>query len=226
MKGLEKLPGVQDLEGGYNQILLAQRSANGEVDLNSFVLFCQWSRFDSRMGEICVAFLARYWKKINPVELHDGFAQQPWPAVLGVLLEFCSDKSSLFQLWKKTATCDFAKANWEQFFIGRRRVGGQLMFDDSRFSLEEYRKWGYLGREILMNKQGRVEGQENRVSYSYETRVQILKDFLDTHRRVTTQQYWEAIHKCVSRRQAERDLQSSGLLRSLGRTKGRYFVKR
>jgi len=218
--GLKKCPGIRDLEEGYNQILSAERTANGKIDLNSFATFCQWSRFDSRMGEICIQFLSRYWKEINPVELHDAFAQQPWPSILGVLLEFFKDKSTLFQMWKKTATCDFQKANWEQFFIGKRKIGGQMMFDDARFSLEEYRRWGYLARELLINK------NDKEVSYSYETRLQILKEMLITHPRITTQQYWELIGKSVSKRQAERDLKDSNLLRSRGNTKGRYFVKR
>jgi len=222
--GLEKLPGLQDLEKAYNEILHAQRTQNGKIDLNTFAIFCQWSRFDSRMGEICVSFLSRYWKGINPVELHDSFAQQAWPNVLGVLLEFSQNESPLFQFWKMTATCDFQKANWEQFFIGKRRIGGKLMLDDARFSLEEYRRWGYLGREILLNKQGQVRLKSG--SYSPETRSRILKEMLKTQARITVSQYRDAIGRSISARQAERDLQTSSYLKAIGATKGRYFVKR
>jgi hypothetical protein len=154
---LEKCPGIGDLEDAYNQILFATREKNLEIDLYSFAMFCQWSRFDSRMGEISVQFLSQNWEKINPIVLHDAFAQQAWPSILGVLLEFCQSESTLFCEWKKTATSDFPKAHWEQFFIGKRRMGGKLMFDDARFSLDEYRRWGYLSREILINKAKRNE---------------------------------------------------------------------
>ena len=217
--GLEKIPKIKDLEEAYNWILYCEKVEKSKIDLNHFSTLCQWIRFDSRLGEICVKFLSDYWKQINPIHLRDAFVLQPWPAVLGVLLEFCDNKSKLFQLWKKTATDAFEKANWEQFFIGKRRIGGQSMLDDARFSLEQYKQWGYLAREILINKAGRVEK-----SYSPETRMQILRELAATHSRITTELYWEAIAKSVSKRQAERDLLSARFLRARGSTKGRYFV--
>jgi hypothetical protein len=224
--GLDQLPGVSDLEEGYNQILRAQQELGGKIDLYSFSKLCQWSRFDSRMAEICVNFFSIYWKQLNPVELHDAFEKQPWPNVLGVLLEFCLVDSPLFRSWKKTATCGFSKANWEQFYIGKRRIGGQLMMDDVRFSLEEYRRWGYLSREVLLQKQRETKQVQKKYSYSPATRLEILKDLIRNHPRITTQQYWDAIARSVSKRQAERDLEASSIVIGRGTTKGRYFVKR
>ena len=226
MKGLEILPRTEDLERAYNQILDAERHENGKIDLKLFSTFCQWSRFDSRLGEICTSFLVRHWRRINPIELNEAFLHQPWPGVLGVLLEFCRMDSTLFDSWKKTATCNFQKANWEQFFIGKRRIGGQLMFDDARFSLEEYRRWGFLAREILINKQSGNENNKKCAPYPLETRSQILRDLLITNPRITTQQYWQALGMSISKRQAERDLKNSKLLKSVGATKGRHFLKR
>jgi hypothetical protein len=224
--GLESCPTIHDLEAAYNQILNAKRNRNGEIDVNSFALYCQWGRFDARLSEVCVEFLTHFWKQMNPIKLHDAFVCLPWPAVLGVLLEFCPQDSTLFQMWKKTATCDFEKVDWELFFIGKRRIGGRSMFDDARFSLDEYRRWGYLSREVLVNKGGRTQERGPVFSYAPETRIQILKELLETHSRITTGQYWEALGKSISKRQAERDLGSSNLLKKSGRTKGRYFVRR
>ena len=58
----------------------------------------------------------------------------------------------LFKLWKKTATLGFKMANWEQYFVGKRRMGGKAMMEDAQFSLEEYRRWGFLSREISSTK--------------------------------------------------------------------------
>src|SRR5687768_10029995 len=126
--GLARLPDIHDLEKAYNAILLTEREAGALVSSHLFAIYCQWSRFDSRMGEICVNYLSKNWKKMNPVELHDVFLLQAWPAILGVLLEFCQiqlresmnrEQFLLFQRWKNTATSGMKKANWEQYFVGK-----------------------------------------------------------------------------------------------------------
>jgi len=221
--GLERLPDIKDLELAYNTILGIEKTYS-KLDLRELSLYAQWTRFDSRLGEICATFLSRHWKEINPIELHDIFELQPWPSVLGVLLEFCPDESPLFCHWKKAATCGFSKANWEQYFIGKRRIAGSAMFEDVCFSLEQYRRWGYLAREILINK-AYASGSNSQRLYSREVRFRILSHLLENKNRITTQDYWEAIGRCVSKRQAERDLSSYGSLKSIGNTKGKYFLK-
>lgn len=216
---IEKIPEMQDLERAYDQILLYDQDIRN-LNISEFAKFCQWSRFDSRLGEICVGFLTSHWTHLNPVELRNAFNYLAWPNILGVLLEFCSNDSKTFSLWKKLATCGFSKANWEQFFIGARRMGGALMFDDARLPLMEYQKWGYLSRERLVRK------PQFPPRYAYSVRVQILKDLLKKQSRLKTSDYWEAVDRSVSKRQAERDLHASGLVKQVGQTKGSYFIKR
>jgi hypothetical protein len=223
--GLEKLPGIPDLEMAYNEILLAQRTQGGIIDLARFVLYCQWSRFDSRLGEICVRYFSQCWRQINSVGLHEIASHGSWPNVLGVLLEFCPEKDPLFQLWKKTVTFGFGKAHWEQYYIGKRRIAGAEMLDDARFSLEEYRKWGYLSREVLLNK-GSTPSAIQGGGYSHEVRAAVLKELLESHVRITTKLYRNALENRISMRQAERDLKDSKLLRAVGKTRGRFFVRR
>jgi len=230
--GLKQLPSTHDLELAYQQF--AQRPEQGlpkpqgtVIALKDFALYCQWVRFDSRLGEMSVQYLLRNWRRINPTELRDEFLSQPWPAVLGVLAEFAQRQLepglelTLFQNWKIVATTEFSPACWEQFFIGKRRMGGKAMFDDARFSLEEYRKWGYLSREVLINKP-----EATAASYSSPTRRQILSDLVETHSRITTKLYWNELGQSISKRQAERDLLAFPRLRPMGRTQGRYFVRR
>jgi len=227
--GLDKIPGIGDLEKCYDAILQARVSKDHSLSLDRFSLFCQWTRFDPRLAEICVQYISESWKKINPIELYQAFEKQPWPNVVGVLLEFSEklvflespEESDLFQLWKQLITKRLKKSNWEQFFIGQRRIAGQMMLDDARFSLAEYQKWGYLSREILLNKK-----IENTHSYSLQTRQQILKALVESSPRITTDAYWNALGQSISRRQAERDLRSCSLLKSIGETKGRYFVRK
>ncbi len=215
--GFMHCPTLQDLEKAYHVIFQTNGKA---MNLNTFSQFCQWTRFDSRLGEICVQFLSKHWETIHPLELRTAFLQSPWPAVLGVLLEFCFKKDLFFKHWKKLATFEIKKANGEQFFIGKRKIAGSLMLDDVRFSLEEYRRWGYFGREVLVNKQN----ESTQPHLAYSTRIEILKELLKTHPKIKTRHYWEAVGKCISIRQAERDLRNFPHLKSCGHTKGKFFI--
>lgn len=231
--GLPNIPERLELERAYSILLHRYPASAKETEL---ALFSQWSRFDPRLAEIWVSFLVQEWERLNPIELRKAVLQQPWPAAAAVLLEFAGKKvphnmSSLFHSWSRIVTENIPKGNCEQFFIGLRRLGGQAMQDDARFAFSEYRKWGYLGREILINKGGRVPAAgTTRAPPTHtilaETRREILKDMLTTSSRVTTDLYWEAIGRCLSRRQAERDLRNSSLLKKCGNTRARYFLKR
>ncbi|MEO7163938.1 MAG: hypothetical protein ABI041_13545 [Bdellovibrionia bacterium] len=232
--GLLQLPNILNLSHAYDQILRWETEVNETLpDYTAFALYCQWSRFDSRLGEICTGFISRNWRKIHPLKIREAFLGQPWPTVLGVLLEFSglltkSNESpedfKLYQMWKNTAIFGIPKANWEQYFIGKRRIAGRSMLDDARFSIQEYRKWGYLAREVLINKQ-RIGASGNKTfSYSSETRLQILKELVETLPRFNTETYWNAVGRNISRRQAERDLMNSPLIRSVGRTQGRFYL--
>lgn len=103
------------------------------------------------------------------------------------------------------------------------------MFEDACFSLEEYRRWGYLGREILVNKQSiRVSGLKDgfHAAYASDVRRRILDELVRKNERITVEMYWDAVGRSISRRQAERDLARSSLLRTMGRTKGLYYLRR
>ena len=230
--GLAQLPLTLDLSNAYDQILRWQRDES-LIDYSAFALFCQWSRFDSRLGEICVKFISREWRKIHPIKIREALLEQPWPSVLAVLVEFSGllakneespEDFKLYLVWKNTAIFGIPKANWEQYFIGKRRIASRSMLDDARFSIEEYRKWGYLGREILINKQRIGTTGSKAFSYSSQTRLQILKELVETQPRFTAENYWNAVGRNISRRQAERDLMNSPLIRSVGRTQGRFYL--
>lgn len=220
--GLARIPGLGDLEKAYASLLHAHPSAPTSDDL---ALYSQWSRFDPRLAEILVEYIAKNWKRIPPVSLRESLLIQPWPSVAAVLFEFVGAKlkgshtSKLYAYWAKLITLDFKKAGGEQYFIGLRQLGGKAMLEDAAFPLQAYCRWGYLARENLVSK-------STSASLSPQTRTEILKTLFAGERRVRTEQYWQAIGKCVSRRQAERDLRDHPNLRACGRTKGTYFVWR
>ena len=223
MKGLVLLPQLSDLERAYTALLHDSPAPPSEQEL---ALYTQWSRFDARLAEICVDYFVKNWPKLNPVQLRTSMLSQPWPAALGVLLEFAKHAvrtadSVVFQQWKKTALADISPAPWEQFFVAQRPIASVGMLEDARFSLKEYRDWGYFGREVLFNKPEIATHPTH--SFERETRLEILKDLSEKHPRITTEMYLDALHYSISRRQAERDLRAAPGLRPHGSTKGRYY---
>lgn len=213
MKGLRHIPSLSDLAKAYKDLLHEKPSAS------KIALYSQWSRIDPRLAEILATFIAKNWKRLDGLEIRTHVLQQPWPSALAVLLEF-SKKTALdprlFQHWCRTITQDLAKASGEQFFIGLRKFAGDLMFEDAVFTSEEYRRWGYLGREQLVRN-------AEPPKLSIVTRQVILKSLSKESARITTSKYWDAIGRCISKRQAERELRASKLVVAHGNTRARVF---
>ena len=223
MKGLQAIPQAKELLAAYERLQFS-----GDLTPEELARFSQWSRFDPRLAEIWVAAVLRHWESVNPIAMHDKLREHPWPAVVGVLLDFVKKdvteaRRRLFDAWSQAVIADVERANWEQFFIGLRAPGGKLMVEDATYSLSEYKRWGYLGREILFNKA--VARTRPGGSLAPDTRERILRELIGQRGRLTVALYWTTIGKVISRRQAERDLAACRLLRAEGRTKGRVFVK-
>lgn len=221
-------PSHADLEKSY-ELLLHQIPRSPSV--SELSLYSQWCRIDPRLAEIWVQFIGREWKTIHPLVLRDALLGCYWPSAAGVLLEFVaqtvpSSDANLFSKWKGLVTEGFQKGKNEQFFIGLWQLGGVLMFEDARFTRVEYRKWGYLGRENLNRARTISRQRRKKSSLDSSTRIEILKYLLDTCEKVNTALYWEAIGKCVSRRQAERDLIDCGLVKGYGRTRNKFYVQK
>jgi hypothetical protein len=233
--GLVDLPGTADLGRAYEALLHGRPERPDEAQL---ALYAQWARFDPRLAEIWVRFVGERWKSLNPVALNEALAAQPWPAAGAVLLEFAVRAAAAEEgrerpaLWKKLATGGIAPAPLEQYFIGSRLPGGTAMLEDARFPLREYRRWGYLSREILFNKQRLPSGAPGpraaagTHALEPEVRREVLRALLERSPRLSTRQYWEALGRSVSLRQAERDLAASPLVKAEGGTRGRRFVRR
>ena len=218
LKNFIFIPSIQDREKAYNQLLHAQPLNPSVIEL---ARYSQWARFDPRLGEIWVDYVRHHWKSINPSDLALALRKEAWPSAAAVLLEFTSQHppSSALPHWCKVITNGIEKDGAGQFYVGLRQLGGDAMLEDVLFSMNEYRSWGYFAREDLLHR--RIN-----IPLPKDQRLEILKGLLQTSPRITTADYWVAIGKCVSKRQAERDLKRNALLRPYGRTKDRYFGRR
>lgn len=230
MKGLERIPSIQDLELTYHSLQVSLLKGKQEVvQLNRLVVASQWTRFDPRLAEIWVRYIATHWDDLNPLEFHVELQTHPWPNSVGVLFEFVlklipQERQDLFLAWKNLILVNAHPAHFEQFFIGNRKLGGKLMLEDANYTLKEYLKWGYLSREVLFNKATNESFPTH--SYDFDTRQKIARKLIDEHHRIFTKDYWNAIGQSISRRQAERDLRGFSFLQPRGQTKNRYFIKR
>ncbi len=228
MKGLVVIPSIELLATAYGKL-----QSGFKIEISELALWSQWARLDPRLAEQWVDHLEKNWREISPLEFRTAALKQPWPASVGLLLEHAlllgRDRKkfgaqALFRAWCGLVTEGMTRADDEQFFVGLRAFAGKAMIEDAVASLKLYRKWGYLGREILFNKAAlRIEAAP-RTLLSVSARRQKLDEFLDARQRLTTREYRELLGGCVGVRQAEVDLASHPRLKPVGRTRGRVWV--
>ena len=174
--------------------------------------------------------MATNWKNLNPISLREHLLEQPWPQAFGVLAEQAADMDLippgdriLFKNWLQTTLSGISAAPGEQFFIGLRKFAGKQMLADAEYPLRSYVRWGYLGRDLLVNKAQMTAKQRNRTIVSAAVRKKILNELMKIRKRLTVQDYRDALENQVSRRQAEIDLSEEKRLIPHGQTRGRFY---
>ncbi|MCB0386504.1 MAG: hypothetical protein KDD43_14015 [Bdellovibrionales bacterium] len=220
MKGLIRYPQTEDLAKAIHVLQTGR-----EIETTNLALFSQWSRLDPRVGEVLVQFVFHHWREIEPLSLNQELHKQPWPAAMGVILEFVdlqlkSPDRSCFRHWAALVMNGVTKqSGWPQFFHGFRSLGGKLMLDDARFSLSPYRKWGFVSQELLV----KTDKKLRRNPWSKEVRLVLLRDLLQRQKRIRIAEYLQLLHYQISTRQAERDLAELKGVHSTGNTKARIY---
>jgi hypothetical protein len=236
MRGLAKLPTESELAQAYQELLglraLSEAGASDRVPEEAqWALWSQWARLDPRFAELLTQRLAKDWAEIHPLKLNQELKRQPWPAVFGVLIEQASEflvakpRRSVFRSWAQCVMNEIDPAPGELFFVGLRKLAGKEMRLDATLALTLYRKWGYLGRELLVNKSARFKG----TLLPPEAREAALSELIKARRRFSTRDYIDHLGGLVSVRQAEMDLAARAARKELkreGRTKARRWVAR
>jgi hypothetical protein len=228
VKGLPIIPSLVDLEREYARL---QRE-EPPLDASAASCLSQWARFDPRLAELLVARLAKDWRRVAAEQLRDALLEQPWPSAMGVLLEnarllLASERTSAdpavgrFDCWMRGALGGVERGRGELFFIGLRSFGGKLARDDARWSLDLYRRWGYLGRDLLINKDARLQGKLTLLSLG--ARRDAIGELLARRERFTVADYERKLGGWITRRQAERDLGQDPRVRAVGKTKARFY---
>jgi len=231
MRGLESIPSLKELQKAYG-VLQSKKICTER----SLALYSQWARFDPRLAEILVSKILSNWKNWNALFIQQELKKQPWPLALALLCEQAQDygkqnqdDEKIFTHWKQMIFVVFPKPHFEQYFIGLRAIAGKAMLDDAQFSLSSYKKWGYLGREVLINKsnaQHTLDTKKTPTRLKAPQRKMILDKLLLEMTSVKVTDYLQALNFGASRRVAEMDLKAHKDLKPIGYTRSRIYKKR
>ncbi len=225
MKGLISIPTHKKLASVYYKLQLARVQTEKNI-----TLYSQWVRLDARLGEILIAYIAKYWKAHHPILLNKCIKTQIWPSVFGVLLEqtklyFSTNKTNddllLFKSWSECVMCGIEPASQELFFFDAYSIGSSLFYQEASHFTKIYRKWGYLGKDLMLNK----TISTGKTLMSSQQRKTILEGLIQKRKAITVNDYLSELNFQVHRKQAQMDLKEHKKLKPKGHTRNRiYFV--
>ena len=191
----------------------------------------QWTRFDPRLAEEWLTTLGRHWKILSPVLIREANLKQHTPAVMGLLLEqfrifLCPKRDrALFKLWSAVVLHRTPKAQGEGFLIGVLPFAGNAVREGAEKPAVYYKKWGFLGQEVFVNKFALKQKQLQRTTLGPDERKLILIELFEKNRKITVKDYLEACHGLISRRVAQMDLETMPGVQAEGRTRNCSFSK-
>lgn len=228
MKGLLQIPSLEDLARAYDGL------RGDQLTLSELALWSQWSRFDPRLAEILVSYLARNWKKLDLFALRTELLAQPWPSAFGVLVENAvasrlvqTTEVGVFRAWAATLLSGVSPACDELFFFGTRKLGSAAMVRDAAESSITYRRWGYLGRDLLVNKANPSAFKSiGSTLLPASVRERLRHELARSRARFTIHDYQTTLDFRVSRRQAELDLARDPEILAVGRTRARFYRRK
>ncbi len=225
MKGLASIPSTRELQLAYS----ALQSDARELSPLELTLWSQWARLDPRLAELWVDAISKRWKKISPFPLNAELQRQPWPSAAGPLLENIGkfkidrDDRKIFGHWKDCVMSSILLASGELYFIGIHAFAGKAALAEAAQATRLYRRWGYAGTAILLNKAAQKIRPGTATLISRQQRLHVLRGLLQCHDRIDVSLYIRALQGHVARRTAELDLAAFPGLRKIGNTRSACY---
>ena len=225
MKGLKRIPSEKQIAGAYTLLQMTEKN----IPDGKLALYSQWTRLDPRLGEILVGYLAGFWKRHNPVSLNRFVRLQVWPSAFGVLVEqtpfYFQQKGmkwdkSFFRKWAECVMDSVRPAHGELFFVDIHTIGSKRFFEEATHATEIYRKWGYFGKDLMINK----ASPPQRTLISPAQRKFLLERLLKQKKELKVEDYMRELNFQIHRKQAQRDLKNHPLLSRRGNTKNRRYI--
>lgn len=191
----------------------------------TLVLAADASRQDARLLWVLVDLLARAYERFHPLLLRRAALNGRFPAALGVAFEFAKEARPSQELSDMAdfVTKRLPRAGGEAFFIGTHALGGTLARREAEESLKEYKRWGYLSREVPLAKE---LGSSARGHLGAAERQNVLRRVAEARESFSLSDYLDALGGRASVRQASRDLAQAPFLEKRGTTRGaRYRLR-
>ncbi|MHB8420761.1 MAG: hypothetical protein ACYDCL_22025 [Myxococcales bacterium] len=188
----------------------------------TLVLASDASRQDPRLLWVLVDLLARSYDRFHPLLLRRAAMNGRFPGALGVAFEFAKQARPSQELSDMAdfVTKRLPRARGESFFIGAHALGGALARREAEESLAEYKRWGYLSREVPVAKE---LGSSARGHLGAAERMNVLRRVADSRQTFSLADYVAALGGRASLRQASRDLASAPFLKKTGTTRGARY---
>lgn len=225
MKGLAKIPSLQERA----QALEMLQFRPNNISLELVAIWTQWARFDARLAEVLVGYFSSHWEAIHAVPLNREVLLQPWPNVLGVLLDAASyavlsEQRKRFHLWRALCLAEIAPGSWQLFFIGLYQPSSKGSDREILECTKVFFRWGFFSKESLLPT--KKQFQDHRTLKSKVVRKRVLETLLAKREPFTVEDYMRALNFQVSRRQAQRDLKENSRIKKRGFTRSRVFTSK
>ena len=175
-----------------------------------FALACDWSRFDPRLLQVLVEYGLRCWKTLSPQRLRESMHQMETPQTVGVVAAFIqstqSSDSERILFWDYV-TADLEGVPPQFYFRDLYPPGSRSAERAAKESLDEFSRWGFLGRErVIVNTQTR----QGAGRWNSGARLNILRRLFQEHKSLRISDYLEELSHSISRQQALLDLKKVG----------------
>jgi hypothetical protein len=227
MLGPSNIPSIKE-----SQLIYTELAKSEKISADRLVEIYHLSRFDPRFAEILVEKISKSWRFLNPFDVNTSLKATDWPAVLGVLLEHAeflvpvADKK-LYQAWKKMMMVAIKPAGDEIFWIGVYPFAGPTTKNLITTSNKAFARWGFFGREILVNKASlAVSKSPAKTMLKKFERDSILRNLAKAGASFSVSDYINDCDGLLHRRTAELDIANAKFLRSTGQTQGKRFRKK
>lgn len=173
-------------------------------------LAADWTRHDPRLLEVMLQFALSGWQAWKPQEIREASKKMETPQTWGVIAGFVQaakpEDMELGYFWEYVVRGLKPVAD-QYYFFDLYTIGGEFSRQATRESLQQFRDWGFFGKErIIIHPQTKEEVGH----WGQNERLNILRRLFRKTPSLKVADYLREICHTVSRQQAIQDLRKVG----------------
>lgn len=173
-----------------------------------FALAAEWSRQDPRLLEIIVQYGLRHWQQLFGQRLRQEMHSMETPQTLCVVASFVQSakpQDKECQIFWNYVTAGLQPVEPQFYFRDLYLPGSRLARRAALESLQEFKSWGFLGRERIIVDPATKRGVGH---WDQDARLHVLRRLLGAKKKIQISDYLEEIKQTISRQQALLDLKA------------------